>query len=381
KKWWNEETKKIKLDKIYQNQGIVIIISKYLNPPLGSVLSNHGYPKDWKGLYSRAAEDADFKLVDFKNVECAGDKCAKIFDLWFHAQFTDKPTFFDLLDLLHKMERYDLLDDDQFKTPMCRAIEKHLKRLEQEKQPEVLYINQPVQDPKIDSSECEPELVVPVDDMLFAVGDTPERKQHFDAYVSYHEDDLDFVLQLIQKLEKENGKKLFIPDRDLRTSGNFRTVVTAELMEKRCSRVVIVLSEKWKLSPECQFQVKFAQALSNGHVKNKVIVPIRMTDKDDTPLGRYFCNLDYYKMKGNPTTEDWFWKRVLDVFEIQPVQISVQLPKNVWKKTFSRTVNRKIRAILTPFSSTSSSSSSSQMSDVSSKSNTSFDRSEESTSV
>ncbi|CAH1775447.1 unnamed protein product [Owenia fusiformis] len=241
------------------------------------------------------------------------------------------------------MERYDLLDDDQFKTPMCRAIEKHLKRLEQEKQPEVLYINQPVQDPKIDSSECEPELVVPVDDMLFAVGDTPERKQHFDAYVSYHEDDLDFVLQLIQKLEKENGKKLFIPDRDLRTSGNFRTVVTAELMEKRCSRVVIVLSEKWKLSPECQFQVKFAQALSNGSAKTKVIlVSLGHYSLVPSSLG-VLCTLDFSSESG---VLDWSWHRLLGSFDLMPTPQDIAMDKpDSYKATikFKRTISEVLK--------------------------------------
>ena len=57
--------------------------------------------------------------------------------------------------------------------------------------------------------------------------------EYFDAFVSYHPQDLPFVDELTQKLEDEEGFKLCITDRDM-CVGITQHAATAELIEKRC---------------------------------------------------------------------------------------------------------------------------------------------------
>ena len=56
----------------------------------------------------------------------------------------------------------------------------------------------------------------------------------YDAFVCYNPegDDLIFVQELIQKLEEENGLKLFVPWRDDLPGASHNTV-TAKLIEQR----------------------------------------------------------------------------------------------------------------------------------------------------
>ena len=59
--------------------------------------------------------------------------------------------------------------------------------------------------------------------------------EYFDAFVSYHPQDLPFVDELTQKLEDEEGFKLCITDRDM-CVGITQHAATAELIEKRYVR-------------------------------------------------------------------------------------------------------------------------------------------------
>lgn len=57
-------------------------------------------------------------------------------------------------------------------------------------------------------------------------------KEYFDAFVSCNTQDDSFVKNLITKLEKENGFKLCVPERDM-MPGGIATKDTAELILKR----------------------------------------------------------------------------------------------------------------------------------------------------
>ena len=56
--------------------------------------------------------------------------------------------------------------------------------------------------------------------------------EYFDAFVSYHMDDHEFIRKLIEKVEQEFGMKLCVPERDL-CLGVVENEATATLIRRR----------------------------------------------------------------------------------------------------------------------------------------------------
>uniref|UniRef100_A0A8C0ZZE8 Myeloid differentiation primary response protein MyD88 n=1 Tax=Castor canadensis TaxID=51338 RepID=A0A8C0ZZE8_CASCN len=146
------------------------------------------------------------------------------------------------------------------------------------------------------------------DDVLLelgpSIGQVPER---FDAFICYCPSDIQFVQEMIQQLERTDYRlKLCVSDRDV-LPGTCVWSIASELIEKRCRRMVVVVSDDYLQSKECDFQTKFALSLSPGaHQKRLIPIKYKAMKKEFPSILRFITVCDYT----NPCTKGWFWTRL-----------------------------------------------------------------------
>uniref|UniRef100_A0A8C9DMF1 Myeloid differentiation primary response protein MyD88 n=1 Tax=Prolemur simus TaxID=1328070 RepID=A0A8C9DMF1_PROSS len=137
-----------------------------------------------------------------------------------------------------------------------------------------------------------------------SIGQMPER---FDAFICYCPNDIQFVQEMIRQLEQTNYRlKLCVSDRDV-LPGTCVWSIASELIEKRCRRMVVVVSDDYLQSKECDFQTKFALSLSPGaHQKRLIPIKYKAMKKEFPSILRFITVCDYT----NPCTKSWFWTRL-----------------------------------------------------------------------
>ncbi|XP_053387755.1 myeloid differentiation primary response protein MyD88-like isoform X4 [Mercenaria mercenaria] len=129
-----------------------------------------------------------------------------------------------------------------------------------------------------------PQMVMEIPDQEIEEEDCDEvnlgHTKQYDAFLSYAYPNLRIAKRTIRKLENE-GFTLFVPGRD-DLPGGAKHVLTAYVIEKRCKRVIILLTKAFRSSPECDFQVRFANALDPGAIEMKII-PVICEDNVEVP--------------------------------------------------------------------------------------------------
>ncbi|KAG7488657.1 hypothetical protein MATL_G00037230 [Megalops atlanticus] len=254
-------------------------LALYLNP-------RNTVAADWVTL----AEVMGFTYLEIRNYEQSENPTAKILEEW-QAKRPDA-TVGKLLSMLEEAERkdvvedlIDLIDED------CR---KYLERLREP----------PVQVPEVDS--CLPQTqerngITTKDD---PTGGMPEL---FDAFICYCQSDIEFVHEMIRQLEQTDYKlKLCVFDRDV-LPGTCVWTITSELIEKRCKRMVVVISDDYLDSDACDFQTKFALSLCPGAQQKRLIPVVYKSMKKPFPsILRFLTVCDYTR----PCTQSWFWIRL-----------------------------------------------------------------------
>ncbi|NWI81060.1 MYD88 protein, partial [Dryoscopus gambensis] len=179
--------------------------------------------------------------------------------------------------------------------------EEDCKKYLQRKQEEA---NQPLQVPAVDSSVPKTSEL-----MGITIRDDPygSGTEIFDAFICYCQKDLQFVQEMIRELEQTEFKlKLCVFDRDV-LPGTCVWSISGELIERRCRRMVVVVSDDYLESDECDFQTKFALSLSPG-ARHKRLIPVKYKSmKNEFPsILRFITICDYT----NPCTKKWFWTRL-----------------------------------------------------------------------
>ncbi|KFP39012.1 Myeloid differentiation primary response protein MyD88, partial [Chlamydotis macqueenii] len=184
---------------------------------------------------------------------------------------------------------------------LCVSAEEDCRKYLQRKQEQA---DQPLQVPAVDSS-------VPKTSELMGITtrDDPygSGTEMFDAFICYCQKDLQFVQEMIRELEQTEFKlKLCVFDRDV-LPGTCVWSISGELIERRCRRMVVVISDDYLESDECDFQTKFALSLSPG-ARLKRLIPVKCkTMKNEFPsILRFITICDYT----NPCTKKWFWMRL-----------------------------------------------------------------------
>lgn len=242
---------------------------------------------DWRALAE--ALGCEYLLIRAWEDSAVTDPTARLLDHWQRRSPADA-TVARLLLLLRRLQRLDALQD------LAERIEEDCKKYLQNKKP--------IQDPEVDSSipiTQEKQGITTRDDPF---GQIPEL---FDAFICYCQKDIDFVQEMIQELEQtEHRLKLCVFDRDV-LPGTCVCTITSELIEKRCRRMVVVISDDYLDSEECDFQTKFALSLSPG-ARSKRLIPVkcRPMKKEFPSILRFITVCDYT----NVSTKKWFWTRL-----------------------------------------------------------------------
>nr|ABQ32299.1 Myd88 [Branchiostoma belcheri] len=258
-------------------------LALWLNPPrVGGT--------NWEDL----ADEMGFEYIEIENFKLKNSPMYEVLHVWSLQQ---NATIGHLIEMLKSIERFDVLEEIQ--SSLAKDISKYRERSSSP---------MPVQVPEVSTGNY-PNVPTTSELHGITLQDDPYGvdKELFDAYVCYCKEDRDFVIQMVKRLESsEFGRrlKLCIDDRDL-LPGTAYLTVTAELIENRCKRMVVVLSPEFLESPECDFQTKYAMSLSPGAKKQRLI-PVMYKQIEVPQLLRFVTVIDYVKEE----LEERFWHRL-----------------------------------------------------------------------
>ncbi|XP_045208644.2 myeloid differentiation primary response protein MyD88-like [Mercenaria mercenaria] len=267
------------------------------------VVNNDGIASEVLNNYTGLAELAGFNYQDIMNMERQRSPTTELLDLWTG----QNGTVGKLWMYLYMMDRYDVLSD--CRRPIVLDCCKYEEQQQLKADAEWYNIEQ---DPTVTTSEMR------VNEEKYATKQDVEsgKTTFYDAFICYtaeDENDRQFLYKMINELEVERGLKLFVPGRD-DLPGSAEYTITAYLIEKRCTRVVILVSRKFLQSAACDFQVKFAFALAPGARSKKLIPVIR---EKNTPLPRILRFLAVCDFTKSDMVE-WVWDRLFTAI-IAPV--------------------------------------------------------------
>ncbi|XP_034998797.1 myeloid differentiation primary response protein MyD88 isoform X1 [Hippoglossus stenolepis] len=246
---------------------------------------------DWTVL----AEGVGFTYLEIKNFEARQNPTAVVLDEW-QARYRDA-TVEKLLVILEKLERNDILED------LRCAIDEDVRKYHEK------AAERPLQVQLVDS--CVPR--IPERIGLTLEDDPDGVPELFDAFICYCQSDIEFVHEMIRELEQTNCKlKLCVFDRDV-LPGSCVWTITSELIEKRCRRMVVVISDEYLNSDACDFQTKFALSLCPGAQRKRLIPVVYKSMKKPFPsILRFLTVCDYTR----PCTQAWFWGRLAKVLSL-----------------------------------------------------------------
>ncbi|XP_034428645.1 myeloid differentiation primary response protein MyD88 isoform X2 [Hippoglossus hippoglossus] len=245
---------------------------------------------DWTAL----AEEVGFTYLEIKNFEARQNPTAVVLDEW-QARCRDA-TVGKLLVILEKLERNDILED------LRCAIDEDVRKYREK------AAERPLQVQLVDS--CVPR--IPERIGLTLEDDPDGVPELFDAFICYCQSDIEFVHEMIRELEQTNCKlKLCVFDRDV-LPGSCVWTITSELIEKRCRRMVVVISDEYLNSDACDFQTKFALSLCPAQRKRLIPVVYKSMKKPFPSILRFLTACDYTR----PCTQAWFWGRLAKVLSL-----------------------------------------------------------------
>ncbi|CAN9506314.1 unnamed protein product [Ophioblennius macclurei] len=262
-------------------------LALHLNP-------KHTVAADWMC----AAERMGFSYLEIKNYEAFRDPTRALLEDW--QAKTTEATVGRLLSILSELERKDVVED--LRPLIDEDVRKYLESLRKSAEA-------PLQVPEVDS--CFPRTLEMSG--LTTKDDLEGSPEKFDAFICYCQSDFGFVHEMIRELEQTNySLKLCVFDRDV-LPGSCVWTITSELIEKRCKRMVVVISDEYLDSEDCDFQTKFALSLSPG-AQSKRLIPViyKPMSKPFPSILRFLTVCDYTR----PCTQAWFWTRLAKVLSL-----------------------------------------------------------------
>ncbi|KAF7213819.1 myeloid differentiation primary response protein MyD88 [Nothobranchius furzeri] len=266
----------------------LIALNVSVRKKLGLYLNiKHTVAADWMDV----AQAMGFDYLEIQNYETCENPTKAVLKDWAARK---EATVAKLLSILDEKDRKDILED--LRPQIVEDVRKYKENLEKKSEP-------PVQVPEVDS--CVPKTPERVG---ITVEDDPEgAPEMFDAFICYCQSDFQFVHEMIRELEQTQYKlKLCVFDRDV-LPGSCVWTITSELIERRCKRMVVVISDEYLESDACDFQTKFALSLCPG-ARSKRLIPViyKPMSKQFPSILRFLTVCDYTR----PCTQAWFWVRL-----------------------------------------------------------------------
>ncbi|XP_012531251.1 myeloid differentiation primary response protein MyD88 isoform X2 [Monomorium pharaonis] len=249
------------------------VIATMLNP-MKVLPSDNGLPRDWRGL----AHQLELSTELMSLLTSHSDPTIHILTLLEKNQ--KDITMKNFQAMMEQMDRWDIIDDTEalFQSDAERYLE-HQQRAQMSAEP-------------ID--EC-------ADQKILTFGDIHRlnqglETQYYDAFLLYAEEDIDFVNEMIEKLETQFKLKLCLKDRDLVVGIEFEHEAIMKLISERCNRLLIIVSPNFLKSSANKFFLNYTQALSIEKRQRKIIPCIYKRCELPFQL-KYISNLDY-NLKG-----------------------------------------------------------------------------------
>ncbi|KAL9930020.1 myeloid differentiation primary response protein MyD88 [Glossina fuscipes fuscipes] len=251
------------------------------------IRSEAGYKRDWRGLAVLALQ----KNYCEENILSSSDPTARVLQLWC-SNNPKTATFAYLGNYLGKIDRWDIYFD----------IYENLvedSQIYQQQRSEVLSEDNSDGTKKNTSVDLNNQLdffsnskILTKDDVVRAQNNLPP--QTYDAFVLFAEKDINYAIEMIDKLENNSDYhlKLCIKHRDLLTGLSFEHVALMELIQDRCKHLIVVLTREFLKSPENTFLVNYTQALQIQN-KSRKIIPLIYEDGVVTPLLKVYTHMRY----------------------------------------------------------------------------------------
>ncbi|XP_011647084.1 myeloid differentiation primary response protein MyD88 isoform X2 [Pogonomyrmex barbatus] len=263
---------------VASRQAIAILLN-----PMKCLPSDNGLPRDWRGL----AHLLEFNGEVVSLLTSHSDPTTHIFTILEKNQKDISIKGFQTM--MEQMDRWDVIDDTEV------LLQKDAERyLEHQQRAQVSA------DP-IDEGDRE----------ILTLGDVYRLKQglgtqYYDAFLLYADEDIDFVNEMIDKLETEYKLKLCLKDRDLVAGTEFEHEAVMKLITERCNRLLIIVTPNFLNSSANKFFLNYTQALSIEKQQRKIIPCIYKNCELPVQL-KYIFKLDYNR-KGFFD----FWGKVRD---------------------------------------------------------------------
>ncbi|KAK4315097.1 hypothetical protein Pmani_013659 [Petrolisthes manimaculis] len=260
------------------------------------LLAPHGIHRDWRGV----AEQAN---LDVSSISCwgkisptehclhiLGQKGGLVGQLWNHFE---------------AMDRYDVIDDT------LHMIYDDYDKCMSQGGGAVAALPPPMDQLMPDMSTYDSNILTVDDQKNLSQG---LGLQQYTALVLFADEDIDFVQEMVEKLEGEYGLKLCLKDRDLVGGLQFESDSIVRLIIERCTRVIIVLSPEFLESMANNFFILFAHALSIEQ-RRRIVIPCLYKPCIKPPIIHFCHSLDYYRAKGY-----WnYWEKLKDSLTYQPM--------------------------------------------------------------
>jgi len=267
----------------------ITFLSTMLNP-LKIIPTESGLARDWRGL-------AELGGVTAEMITYFESKPNPTSDLLRHLTDPNNPgspakTVNDLRAFLGVIDRFDVSDDA---SPLLDS--------------DIKFYNSRLRLSTADKSQLpdpssERELLTYDDTVRLNEGKSPSR---YDAFILYseEEEDREFAMSVVEKMETEYNLKMCFKERDLMPGVMFEHEVIGRVIEERCNRLLIIFSPSFLESQANQFLVSYTQALAL-ETRQRKIIPVMYKRCALPPSVRYSFCLNF-----NRSGKLWnFWDRL-----------------------------------------------------------------------
>uniref|UniRef100_A0A1A9Z7N6 TIR domain-containing protein n=1 Tax=Glossina pallidipes TaxID=7398 RepID=A0A1A9Z7N6_GLOPL len=251
------------------------------------IRSEAGYKRDWRGLAVLAVQQNYCE----ENILSSSDPTKKVLQLWC-SNNPKTATFAYLGNYLGKIDRWDIyFDIYENLVEDSQTYQQQRSEVLSEDHSDGTKKNKPV-DINNQLESVSNTKILTKDDVVRAQNNLPP--QTYDAFVLFAEKDINYAVEMIDKLENNSdyNLKLCIKHRDLLTGLSFEHVALMELIQDRCKHLIVILTREFLKSPENTFLVNYTQALQIQN-KSRKIIPLIYEDGVVTPLLKVYTHMRY----------------------------------------------------------------------------------------
>lgn len=291
--------------------------------------TSDGLPRDYRGIaeligYSLAEVESRFK----KSHNPAKSLFEALIDN--HANISQSsrpsPTLNDLLRLLEKIERFDIIDDAlhlfvRVATDYYVAKQKSLTIPQSPDSIQICVQNGQIHDDDAYSKTRMNQVeMFPADNNQLVdsikhltIDDTLAQTTNiYDAFVCFAPKDYEYANDLLSFLQHNDLRVTTSQDLE---PGLFEHDQITQMIDSRCMKVIIILTPNFARSKECKFQTKFASEL-NFKGKSPKIIPIVYEPYDDNELPSIIKVLSKIDLS-DCRNRQWQMQRLLRCLQIE----------------------------------------------------------------